>query len=107
MPRLRFRIALRTAYELAPRFRNLLKQRSLAGFDKWLEEVLICDIAEIHSFARGLVRDKEAVRTGLEQPWSQEQVEAQVHRLKLMKRQFYGRAKFDLLRIRALHPTPT
>src|SRR5579859_4797480 len=98
---------LNMAYELAQRFRNLLNQRSSAGFEQWLEEALACDIAEIRSFARGLVRDKKAVRAGLDQPWSQGQVEAQVHRLKLIKRQSYGRATFDLLRVRVLHPTLT
>jgi hypothetical protein len=37
------------------------------------------------------------------QPWSNGQVEGQVNRLKLIKRQMYGRANFDLLRQRVLH----
>jgi transposase len=36
-------------------------------------------------------------------PWSNGHVEGQVHRLKLIKRQMYGRAKFDLLRQRVLY----
>lgn len=98
---------LNTAYELAQSFKNLLNQHTSTGFDQWLKEAFACDTAEIHSFARGLQRDEKAVRAGLDQPWSQGQVEAQVHRLKLMKRQPYGRATFDLLRIRMLHPTQT
>jgi len=98
---------LNTAYQLAQQFRNLLNRHSSTGFDQWLEEALACDIAEIRSFARGLVRDEKAVRAGLDLPWSQGQVEAQVHRLKLIKRLSYGRAKFDLLRVRVLHPTQT
>jgi transposase len=35
--------------------------------------------------------------------WSNGQLEGQVNRLKLIKRQMYGRAKFDLLRARVLH----
>lgn len=98
---------LNTAYELAQRFRSLLNQHASTGFDQWLQEALACDTAEIRSFARGLQRDEKAVRAGLDQSWSQGQVEAQVHRLKLIKRLSYGRAKFDLLRIRVLHPTRT
>ncbi|XCB24770.1 transposase [Tunturibacter gelidoferens] len=36
-------------------------------------------------------------------PWSNGMVEGQIHRLKLIKRQMYGRASFDLLRLRVLH----
>jgi len=56
-------------------------------------------------FARHLVRDKDAVEAALKLPWSQGQVEGQVHRLKLIKRQIYGRAGFDLLRLRVLQKT--
>ena len=45
----------------------------------------------------------EAVKAALECEWSNGQVEGQVNRLKLVKRQMYGRAKFDLLRARVLH----
>lgn len=58
---------------------------------------------ELRSFARGLGRDEAAVRAGLDLPWSQGQTEGQITRLKLIKRQGYGRASFDLLRQRVLH----
>ena len=57
----------------------------------------------LHSFARQLQRDEAAVRAALTLPWSTGQVEGHIHRLKLIKRQMYGRAKLDLLRIRVLH----
>ena len=44
-----------------------------------------------------------AVRAALSEPWSNGQTEGQVHRLKLIKRQMYGRANFDLLRLRVIH----
>lgn len=44
-----------------------------------------------------------AVQAGLSLPWSQGQTEGQITRLKLIKRQGYGRARFDLLRQRVLH----
>jgi transposase len=53
-------------------------------------------------FASHLTRDRDAVEAALTSPWSQGQVEGHVHRLKLIKRQMYGRAGFDLLRLRVL-----
>jgi transposase len=53
-------------------------------------------------FARHLRRDRDAVAAALQLPWSNGMVEGQVHRLKLIKRQMYGRASFDLLRLRVL-----
>jgi transposase len=53
----------------------------------------------------GLRRDLSAVRAALTSEWSNGQTEGQVNRLKLIKRQMYGRAKLDLLRQRVLHRT--
>jgi transposase len=59
---------------------------------------------ELRSFARGLGRDEAAVRAGLDLPWSASvSAISQITRLKLIKRQGYGRAKFDLHRPRVLH----
>ena len=60
-------------------------------------------LKEFVSFARGLSEDYEAVVNALHYQWSNGQLEGQVNRLKLIKRQMYGRAKFDLLRARVLH----
>jgi transposase len=57
----------------------------------------------LKGFARGLRLDNAAVAAALSSPWSQGQVEGQITRLKLLKRHMYGRAKFDLLRLRVLH----
>ena len=56
-------------------------------------------------FAQGIRRDYAAVRAAFSSLWSNGQVEAQVNRLKLQKRQVYGRANFDLLRQRILYRT--
>ncbi|WP_420799354.1 transposase [Ktedonospora formicarum] len=50
-----------------------------------------------------MYRDYDAVRAALSTEYSNGQTEAQVHRLKLIKRQAYGRASFDQLRLRVLH----
>jgi transposase len=59
--------------------------------------------AELTGFAQGVRRDEAAVRAALCESWSQGQVEGQVNRLKLLKRQSYGRALFDLLRRQVLY----
>ena len=44
-----------------------------------------------------------AVKAGLALPWSNGPTEGNVHRLKMIKRQMYGRSGFQLLRQRVLH----
>ena len=61
---------------------------------------------KISRFCDGLLRDAKAVTAAVTLPWSNGQVEGQVHRLKLVKRQMYGRAKFNLLRRRVLPYVP-
>ncbi len=51
----------------------------------------------------GVHKDKDAVLAGLTLPWSTGPVEGHVNRLKLIKRSMYGRAEFDLLKLRVLH----
>ncbi|MBV9034110.1 MAG: transposase [Acidobacteriaceae bacterium] len=66
---------------------------------RWREQARMTLLAR---FAEYLQRDESAVIAALETPWSNGPVEGQVHRLKLIKRQGYGRAKFDLLKQRVL-----
>ena len=74
-----------------------------SGFDAWLTRATTSEITELDRFARGLTDDRAAVEAGLIQEWSNGQTEGQVNKLKLLKRQMYGRASFDLLRRRVLH----
>ena len=73
-----------------------------AELDTWLAEARACDVPTIETFAAGLEADGAAVRAALTHPWSSGQAEGQVNRLKMLKRQSYGRAGFDLLRQRVL-----
>lgn len=93
---------LAMTYQLAQEFAMLLRRRKAEELSGWLKRVHESAIAELISFAKGLERDEAAVRAGLSFPWSQGPVEGAVNRLKLIKRSMYGRAKFDLLRIRVL-----
>lgn len=91
------------AVELGLEFENLLLRRSETSLDDWLQKAQSSSIAEIKSFARGLTQDKSAVQAAIKYEWSQGQVEGQVNRLKLIKRQMYGRANFDLLKARVIY----
>jgi hypothetical protein len=93
---------------LVQRFAGLIRDRTAdprvtnAAFDVWLDEALSCGVRTVEMFARGLEQDGAAVRAALTTPWSNGQTEGQITKLKLLKRQMYGRAKFDLLRRRVL-----
>jgi transposase len=90
------------AYELIHDFTTMLRERQGERLDAWLEKAENQGISELRSFAQGLKRDYDAVKAGLTLQWSQGAVEGHVHRLKLLKRQSYGRANFETLRKRVL-----
>jgi transposase len=90
------------AQELALSFVGLIKERRVDDLRGWLVEAQRGEVAEFVSFANGVTADIGAVRAALEYEWSNGQTEGQVHRLKLVKRQMYGRGKLDLLRARVL-----
>ena len=70
--------------------------------DGWIAAVDADDLPGLHSFTTGLRRDHQAVTNGLSLPYSSGAVEGTVNRIKMLKRQMYGRASFDLLRKRVL-----
>ena len=103
--------AVATAYALTQDFATMLRERRGASLDSWLASASGGGIPELRRFALGLQGDLDAVRAGLTEPWSTGPVEGQITRLKLIKRQGYGRAGFALLRRRVLRgpsdgPTP-
>ena len=79
---------------------EIIRTQNAAAWPQWLDAAERFPLA---SFARRLQRDQHAVAAALELPWSNGVVEEQIHRLKLLKRQMYGRAGFDLLKLRVLH----
>ncbi|MBV8702142.1 MAG: transposase, partial [Acetobacteraceae bacterium] len=90
---------LARARELALRFAAIVRKRQIGDLGRWLDDAAE---SELRSFASGLKQDEAAVRTALALPWSNGQTEGQITKLKLIKRQMYGRAKHDLLRARVL-----
>lgn len=91
------------ASDLAQQFQAMIRSRAPEGLDDWLAKCAGSELPDLRSFAEGLARDRRAVLGALTEPWSNGQVEGQITRLKLMKRQMYGRAKLDLLRKRVLY----
>jgi len=90
------------AYDLAQRFVQMIRCRKREDLDPWLAACALIGISALASFGEGLQRDYAAVRAALELPWSSGQAEGQINRLKMLKRQMYGRASFGLLRSRVL-----
>ena len=93
---------LAVAQDLASRFAKLMREGEEEEITGWLREAGQGGIPEMCAFARGVLQDEAAVRAAIDEPWSNGQVEGQVNRLKMLKRQMYGRANFDLLRRRVL-----
>ena len=93
---------LDTAYHISQAFVLMLAERREKDLDGWLVQAEQSGIAELKKFAQGIRLDYAAVRAAFTSPWSQGQVEAQVNCLKLQKRIVFGRANFDLLRLRVL-----
>lgn len=93
----------RQTYELTQQFMTMLRLRRGQDFETWLAAVEASHIAHLRRFAHSLCRDKAAVMAGLTLSVSNGPVEAQVHKLKLVKRSMFGRAKLPLLRQRLLN----
>jgi transposase len=77
----------------------MLTQRRGHDLDDWMRQVDAAGSSALGSFVAGLRTDLDAVTAGLTLPWSSGPVEGNVNRIKMLKRQMYGRAGLDLLRI--------
>lgn len=93
---------LATGYDLLQRFRRVLRERSVGDLGTWIADAQASGLRSFEALANGLVSDRAAVEAGLTTDWSNGPVEGHVHKIKLIKRQGYGRAKVDLLRARVL-----
>lgn len=96
-----------TAATIADNFVGLIRKRTdqaEAAREAWVAEATSAPISSLASFARGLRDDWSAVVAGLSLEWNNGPVEGAVNRLKMIKRQMFGRANFDLLRRRVMPP---
>ena len=94
--------ALAAARDLMERFHRMLRSRDIEALAPWVADISGSLLA---SFGKGITADLAAVRAALSEPWSNGQTEGQITKLKLVKRQMYGRAKLDLLRARLVVPS--
>jgi transposase len=97
--------AIGQAYTLSQAFLALVRERRGDALEAWMTEAVASGVEALARFAQGLQEDLAAVKAGLTLPWSNGPVEGHINRLKLLKRQGYGRTGFALLRQRVLRPT--
>jgi transposase len=86
-------------------FAKILTGRHGDRLDAWITAVDADDQPDLRSFVRGIKRDYDAVLNGLTMTWNSGVVEGNVNRLKMLKRQTYGRAAFPLENVVSGHVT--
>ena len=90
------------AREIITAFHTMIRKKTHVDLDPWLERACASLVA---SFANGVIKDKAGVNAAITTSWSNGQTEGQITKLKLVKRQMYGRAKLDLLQARLIGAT--
>ncbi len=88
--------------DLALTFQDMMRRRAAGELESWLDRASASRLSCFASFARGLQADRAAVEAAFSLSWSNGPTEGNVNRLKLIKRQGYGRASFGLLKARVL-----
>ena len=96
---------VQTAQRLVAEFQHIVETHHSGALAVWLTTAQHSNVPELQGFTLGVRQDRAAVAAGITEPGSQGQTEGQVNRLKGIKRAMFGRANFDLLRLRVLHPT--
>jgi transposase len=90
------------AREVIAAFHAMIRKKAHVELEPWLDRARASLVA---SFANGITKDKVAVSAAITSSWSNGQTEGQITKLKLVKRQMYGRAKLDLLQARLIGAT--
>ena len=86
-------------------FRAILRMGKVATLHRWMDRAAVTDIDALQRFVRTLRHDLSAVEGAVTERWSNGPVEGQINRLKMLRRQMYGRAGVEFLRARLL-PLP-
>lgn len=93
-------------YPLVQSFEKMIRsspdKEQAEKLESWLEKALSSGVKDFETFAVGLKREQSGVEAALALPYSNGQTEGQINRLKLIKRQMYGRGSFEMLRQRVL-----
>ena len=85
------------ARDVVESFHDMLRRKSSGDLEAWIERA---EKSLVASFANGVIRDRAAIQNAITSQWSNGQTEGQITKLKLIKRQMYGRGKLDLLEAR-------
>jgi transposase len=94
--------ALVVARDLVDRFQGMIRKKARDNLEPWIAEA---ETSLVASFAAGIRKDRNAVAAAITEPWSNGQTEGQITKLKLVKRQMFGRGKLDLLQARLISAT--
>jgi transposase len=86
---------------IVERFHRMVRDRDPDALPAWIADARNSVLA---SFGKGIVADQRAVAAAMTEPWSNGQTEGQITKLKLVRRQMYGRGNLDLLRARVVAP---
>lgn len=89
--------SLAKARDIIAEFQGIIRRKALGELDPWLARA---SESLVSAFAKGILKDKNAVQAAIASAWSNGQTEGQICKLKLVKRQMYGRGKIDLLQAR-------
>ena len=89
------------AREIVAAFQSMIRKKSAEELEPWLQRAKASLVA---SFANGMAKDRNAVIAAITLPWSNGQTEGQITKLKLVKRQMYGRSKLDILQACVIGP---
>ncbi|MUO31846.1 hypothetical protein BBK91_027240, partial [Agrobacterium vitis] len=92
------------ARDVVESFHEMLRRKSKDDLDTWIDRAATSLVA---SFANGVIRDRAAVQNAITSIWLNGQTEGQINKLKLIKRQMYGRGKLDLLEARIVGAYPS
>ncbi len=95
---------LKIAHQLALEFYRILKTQTKSRLSSWFTRVHEIDSAELRRVAAVMEADAAAICEAISSRWSNGVVEGHVNRLKMLKRQMYGQAGFELLRQRVMSP---
>jgi transposase len=87
------------AREIIAEFLSIIRRKALADLEEWIDRAKQTLVA---AFANGIIKDKDAVQAAIVSSWSNGQTEGHICKLKLVKRQMYGRGKLDLLQARVI-----
>ncbi|KAB2707518.1 ISL3 family transposase [Brucella intermedia] len=90
------------ARDVVESFHEMLRRKSKDDLDTWIDRAAASLVAP---FGNGIIRDRAAVQNAITSQWSNGQTEGQITKLKLIKRQMYGRGKLDLLEARVIGAT--